>query len=178
MDWELPGKKKMACHPWLQPIPTHTNPGQRSRWVAQWTKELKRMMSRFDFRLKCRVKSTFQSVDAKYELCACELDQNVKMYCNCVWTVVGWGPLHPCSCHHLSGESSSKYQKKLLLVPTFGVACIHPLASRCDRFNLWDPFIITSHDAHQFAPVLKSCFLNCVKTSWNREMLWDTEHVL
>ena len=56
--------------------------GQGSR-----PKEFKKMMWRFDFRLKCRVKSTFQSVDAKYELCACELDQNVKMYCNCVW----WG---------------------------------------------------------------------------------------
>ena len=56
--------------------------GQGSR-----PKEFRKMMWRFDFRLKCRVKSTFQSVDAKYELCACELDQNVKMYCNYVW----WG---------------------------------------------------------------------------------------
>ena len=147
-----------------------------SRWVAQWTKELKRMMSRFDFRLKCRVKSTFQSVDAKYELCACELDQNVEMYCNCVWW--GGGPsIHAVAITWVE-KAAASIIKKLLLVPTFGVACIHPLASRCDRFNLWDPFIITSHDAHQFAPVFKSCFLNCVKTSWNREILWDTEHVL
>ena len=127
MDWELAGKKKMACHRWLQPIPTPTNPGQRSWWVAQWTKELKRMMSRFDFRLKCRVKSTFQSVDAKYELCACELDQNVEMYCNCVWW--GGGPsIHAVAITWVE-KAAASIIKKLLLVPTFG-GCLHPYSGK------------------------------------------------
>ena len=80
-------------------------------------------MWRFDFRLKCRVKSTFQSVDAKYELCACELDQNVKMYCNCVWW--GGGPsIHAVAITWVEKAAASIIKSYFLFPPLVLLASI------------------------------------------------------
>ena len=62
---------------------------------------------------------------------------------------------------------------------------LHPLASRCDHFYLWDPFIITSHDARQFAGLAQNCVSSVVSkigsTLDNKKITYvpgEKQHVL